>query len=263
MFTRTVTLEVEGLKIAGLLYLPGEGAEARYPVVCLCHGIPSGRPADPADGGYPLLAERFCLEGLAVFIFNFRGTGNSQGNLDMLGWARDLTAVIDYLSTVPEVDKSHLSLLGFSGGAAVSVYVASRDRRVSSVVAAACPAEFGFLTGVDGAASIISHFRNIGTIRDKDFPHSAEEWVDGFKLVSPIDCVAGIAPTPLLLVHGNRDQTVGVTDAYKLYARAGEPKQLIIIDGAGHRLRQDDRAMGIATDWLKCQFFTEPFQQSQ
>jgi pimeloyl-ACP methyl ester carboxylesterase len=188
---------------------------------------------------------------LAVFIFNFRGTGNSEGNLDMLGWTRDLTAVIDHLSTVPEIDKSHLSLLGFSGGAAVSIYVAARDRRVSSVVAAACPAEFGFLTGVDGAASIISHFRNIGTLRDEDFPHSAEEWVKGFKLVSPIDCIAGIAPRPLLLVHGNRDPTVDVTHAYKLYARAGEPRQLIIIDGAGHRLRQDDRAMGIARDWLK------------
>ena len=63
-----------------------------------------------------------------------------------------------------------------------------------------------------------------------------------------------IAPRPLLLVHGNRDETVDVSHAYKLYARAGEPKQLSIVDGAGHRLRQNDKAMTIITDWLKSQY---------
>ncbi len=253
MITKTVTLEVDGLKIAGQLYLPGEGGQPPCPAVCLCHGIPSGNPPDPADGGYPLLAEKICHQGLAVFIFNFRGTGASGGNLDMLGWTRDLKAVIDYLGTVPEVDRSHLSLLGFSGGAAVSIYVASHDERVSSVIACACPAGFSFLTEVGDPSSVIDRFRSIGAIRDKDFPRSAGEWIDGFRLINPVKHVAEIAPRPLLLVQGNRDQTVDVSHAYKLYTGAGEPKQLIIVDGAGHRLRQDDRAMAIVIDWLKYQ----------
>jgi fermentation-respiration switch protein FrsA (DUF1100 family) len=52
-------------------------------------------------------------------------------------------------------------------------------------------------------------------------------------------------------VHGNRDETVEVSHAYKLYDEAGEPKQLIIIDGAEHGLRQNDRAMAAVLDWLK------------
>lgn len=247
MDTRTVILQVDGLKIDSRLYLPGSGGGAPYPAVCICHGIPSGRPPAPGDGGYPLLAERICREGFAVFIFNFRGTGASGGNLDMLGWARDLKAAMDYLYALPEVDRSHLSLLGFSGGAAVSVFVASQDSRVSSVITCSCPAEFRF-----GAPSpLIDRFRSIGVIRDKDFPDSLEEWINGFSLVSPIMHVAGIAPRPLLLVHGNRDELVDVSQAYRLYDRAGEPKQIIIVDGAGHRLRQDDRAMAIVIDWLK------------
>jgi len=43
---------------------------------------------------------------------------------------------------------------------------------------------------------------------------------------------------------------VDVGEAYKLYKRAGEPKQLIIVDGAGHRLRQSGEAMAIVLDWL-------------
>ena len=251
MLQEIVVLEVEGIIISGQLYLPGN--KTKYPTVCVCHGIPSGKPSDPGDGGYPLLAERICSEGFAVFIFNFRGTGDSGGNLDILGWTRDLKAVIDYLQGLAEVDKSHLSLLGFSGGAAVSVYVASQDSRISCVAACACPAEFTFFTEVNEAQSIIDHFRSIGAIRDAGFPLSAREWFDGFGLVSPIKCVAGITPRSLLLVHGSKDETVDVSHVHRLYEEAGEPKQVIIIDGAGHRLRQDDRAMAIVVDWLKSQ----------
>ncbi|MFC2010680.1 alpha/beta hydrolase [Chloroflexota bacterium] len=253
MIMKPVILEVEGLKIVGRLYLPARSNQTPYPTVCVCHGIPYGNPAKPGDGGYPRLAEKICQDGFAVFIFNFRGTGTSGGNLDILGWTRDLKAIIDYLYALPEVDGSHLSLLGFSGGAAVSIFVASQDKRVSSVITCACPAEFTFLVKADNHSSVIDHFRNIGAIRDKDFPHSSEEWSSGFRLVSPIEYVARIAPRPLLVVHGSRDETVDMSHAYKLHTKAGEPKQLIIVDGASHQLRQDDRAMTIVMDWLKSQ----------
>jgi fermentation-respiration switch protein FrsA (DUF1100 family) len=248
MRTKLVTLEVDDLIIVGQLYLPP--GNMAYPTVCVCHGIPAGI-SDPSDRGYPLLAEQICNQGFAVLIFNFRGTGNSSGNLDILGWTRDLKVVIDYLCALPEVDKSHLFLLGFSGGAAVSVYVASQDSRVSSVAACACPAEFTFFTQADEPQSLIDHFRSIGAIRDDDFPPSIEEWFNGFKLVKPVDYVAGISPRPLLLVHGSRDETVEVSDAHRLYDRAGEPKQIVIVEGAGHRLRRNDEAMAMVIDWLK------------
>ena len=252
MINRAVTLEVEGLKLSGQLYLPGKGDRAPYPAVCICHGIPAERH-DPKDRGHPLLAERICREGLAVLIFKFRGVGASEGNFDLLGWTRDLKAAIDYLAALPEVDSSCLSLLGFSGGAAVSIYVAAQDKRVASVVSCACPAEFTSLIKDDDPQSVINHLRDIGAIRDQDFPYSVEDWVDGFRSVSPVGYVADIAPKPLLLVHGNKDEVVPVSHAYKLYAQAGEPKQIIIVDGAEHRLRQNDRAMAIVIDWLKSQ----------
>ena len=250
MSQRVVTLKVDGIEIVGQLYLPG--AQTPYPTVCVCHGIPAGIP-DPGNRGYPELAEKIYREGFAVLIFNFRGTGASGGNLDILGWTRDLKAAIDYLWALPEVDRSRLSLFGFSGGAAVSVYVASPDQRVSSVVACACPAEFSFFTTANDPQSLVDHFRRIGAIRDKDFPHSIQGWLSGFRAVSPIKYIAGIAPKPLLLVHGSQDETVAVGDAYRLFAQAGEPKQIIIVDDTGHRLRQNDEAMAIVIDWLKSQ----------
>ena len=198
MITKPVVLEVDNLEIVGQLDLPG-GVDQPSPTVCVCHGIPSGNPPDPNDGGYPLLAEKICQEGFVVFIFNFRGTGASGGNLDLVGWSRDLKAAIDYLWGVPEVDRSHLSLLGFSGGAAVSVFTASQDKRVSSVIACACPSELTFFAKSANPSSLIDHFRRIGAIRDKEFPESAAEWLGGFEMVSPIRHGDRITPLSVTL----------------------------------------------------------------
>ena len=252
MIKENVSFEVDDIILSGQLYLPG--SETQYPTVCVCHGIPSGKPPDPQDGGYPLLAETICREGFMVLIFNFRGTGKSGGNLDLPGWTRDLRAAIDYLWSLNKTDKQHLSLVGFSGGAAVSVCVAAQDRRVSGVAACACPAEFTRYLEENEPRSMIENFRSIGAIRDADFPPSVEAWGDGFRRVRPIECVAGIAPRPLLLVHGDQDETVDISHAYMLYEKAGEPKQIAIIDGAGHRLRQNSRAVAAVLVWLKSQF---------
>ncbi len=243
-----VLLDVEGISIYGQLYLPeGKGP---YPVVCLCHGIPALKP-EPGAGDYGQTADEICRAGFAVMIFNFRGTGASGGNLDMPGWSHDLTAVIDYLYGLPDIDRSRLSLLGFSGGAAVAIYVAAGDRRVSCLAACACPTDFAMLTEADEPAAVIDHFRSIGAIRETSFPASPRQWLAGFRDVRPIDYVADITPRPLLLVHGDSDQTVVVNHAYRLYHRAGKPRELVVIDGAGHRLRHDNRAMAAVISWLK------------
>ena len=107
--------------------------------------------------------------------------------------------------------------------------------------------------GAGQPQSFIEHFREIGIIRDEDFPPSLEVWLDDFKSVSPVSYVDRISPRPLLLVHGDRDETVDVSHARRLYAQAGEPRQLVIIEGAGHGLRQDERAMATTIDWLHSQ----------
>ncbi len=243
------SLQVEGISIVGQVFLPD--SKGRYPLACLCHGAPSGNPPEPGDGGYPELAEKICREGFAVSFFNFRGTGDSGGNLDFLGWTRDLRAVVDYLWKLNNIDSSRFNLVGFSAGAAVSIYVAAGDARISGVAACACPAHFGLFTESGSPQSIIDRYREIGAIRDDNFPPSVEGWFDNLKQMTPLDYVSRIAPRQLLLVHGSLDETVPVDHAHSLYNKAGEPRKLVIIDGAGHRLRRDDNAVGAVLDWLK------------
>jgi dipeptidyl aminopeptidase/acylaminoacyl peptidase len=248
MKVQEIRLKADGLELAGELHIPSRGKV--HPALCICHGIPAA-PPNPTDKGYTLLAQRFCHAGFTTLIFNFRGAGKSEGNLDILGWNRDLQAALDFLYNLNEVDKTRFCLLGFSGGAAVSIYTATHDPRVSSVVTCACPADFRSLRQRERALDAIQRFRQIGAIRDKDFPPSIEEWERGFETVSPIKCIDKISPRPLLLVHGGADELIPLEHAHKLYQKAKEPKELKIIPGARHKMRLEEAAMVFVLDWLK------------
>ncbi len=249
MRNSSVILCADELIIAGEVYVP-EDSEKTYPAICICHGIPA-RPYNPDEkGGYPELAARFCQDGWVAMVLNFRGCGPSQGNIDMVGWTHDLAAAVDFLNMLPEVDKSKICLMGSSGGAAVSVYVAAHDPRIRAVATLACPAEFDFLAAGYSVESLIRSFHEIGIIKDPAFPPSLEKWLEGFKAIAPIKFIKKISPRPLLLLHGDKDETVPVSHVERLFAEAGEPKQMVIVPGAGHRLRHDERALEVAVKWL-------------
>jgi uncharacterized protein len=248
MEVKEIRFRAEGLELAGELHIPSRGKVS--PALCICHGIPAA-PSDPTDKGYALLAQQFCRAGFVTLIFNFRGTGRSQGNLDMLGWTHDLRAALDFLYSLEIADKARVCLLGFSGGAAVSVYVAAHDPRVSSVVTCACPADFRSLPQRETPLDSIQRFRQIRVVRDQDFPPSVEAWQKGFEIVSPINWIDRISPRPLLLIHGDADELIPLEHARRLYRKAKEPKEFKIIPGAKHKMRLEKAAMDFALDWLK------------
>jgi putative redox protein len=58
-----------------------------------------------------------------------------------------------------------------------------------------------------------------------------------------------LAPRPLLVLHGDDDESVPTSDARQL-AQAHGSAELRILAGAGHRLRHDPRAVAILMGWL-------------
>jgi dipeptidyl aminopeptidase/acylaminoacyl peptidase len=240
----------DGLKLAGQLRLPQ--ADNDIPVLCICHGIPAV-PFNPEDTGYADLATRFTEEGFATLLFNFRGAGLSEGNFDMRGWARDLTQALSFIESVPGIDASAMYVMGFSGGAATALYVAAHDKRVAGVVSCASPANFDELTNERVLDDHVARWREINIIRDAAFPENFGEWKAGFAEVGPATHISAISPRPVLLLHGDADEVVGVAHAHLLSESAGEPCDLVVLPGGLHRLRVDDRAMNLALDWLLCE----------
>ncbi len=245
----------QGLTIFGELYLP---AGPPAPSLVICHGIP-GRTKGADDPGYPALAERFCREGFLVVIFNFRGTGVSEGNFDLLGWVHDLEGGLDYLSRRSEVDRERIYLMGFSAGGAVSIYVAAHRKEVGGVVSLASPADFKDLLTGPGLTDFLVQAREVGIIRDPFFPPSIPEWEKTFETVKPVQWVDKIPPRPLLLIQGSADEVVDPRQAQRLYEKVKGQAELYEIEGAGHRLRLEERAMDKALEWLKKIAFSGQF----
>ena len=131
---RELTLERDGMKIWGKLYLPD--AEGPLPLVICAHGF---------GGNYEHVknyAEAFARSGIAAFAFDFIGGGygsRSDGTMremSVLTEAADLCAVMDYMMAMPEFHPDQIFLLGASQGGFVSSYVAGiRPDDVAGLIA--------------------------------------------------------------------------------------------------------------------------------
>lgn len=122
-----------GVRCAGTLYLPAAGAKAP-PVVVMAHGFGAIRAA-----GLVCFAERFVAAGYAVYLFDYRGFGDSAG--EPRHWVsprrhlQDWTAALAHVRALAEVDRERIVLWGtsFSGGHVLET--ASRDTGVRAVIA--------------------------------------------------------------------------------------------------------------------------------
>ena len=60
------------------------------------------------------------------------------------------------------------------------------------------------------------------------------EYVDDTLLFNPEWVVDKIAPRPILFITSDNDRLVPPQESEQLYARAGEPKKLVVLKGYGH-----------------------------
>jgi uncharacterized protein len=228
-----------------LIKPPGE-----VPLVVLCHGIPLSLP-DPADPGYPAFARRLSEAGYASLFVNLRGTGDSSGNFCMGGWYEDLTNVMEYARAGLAEDFAGLYVAGFSAGGSLAIRYAAEHGGFDGLAAFAAPSRLTEVFPRAHCLSFLEAAREVGIIKDLHFPPTPDWFYDDVERHDAIDFVSEVSPIPLLIVHGDRDETVPVTQARELYKAAGEPRELRILPGGQHRLRQDPRALETLLDWLR------------
>ena len=127
-----VAFRVDGDLVQGDLYRP-EG-ESQPPVVIMGHGFGAERRFR-----LPAFAERLCMAGLAVLLFDYRGFGDSEGTprglVDPWRHLADFAAAVRYAQGLKGVDGARAVLWGtsFSGGHAL--VTAARLPGIAAVVA--------------------------------------------------------------------------------------------------------------------------------
>ena len=223
------------------------GRSGALPGLILCHGFPIG-PLDARQsaGTFPELVDRIANElGWVAMTFNFRGCGTSEGDFSLQGWVDDLRAAIDHL--IAEQSPTGIWLVGTNTGGSIATCVGADDPRVSGAALLSPRSDFD-----DWAAQprrLLEHAREIGAIRTPGFPTRFDEWAREFRRFRPVAAASRFAPRPMLVMHGADDDSVPTADARQL-AEAHGSAEFRLIDGAGHRLRHDPRAVAVLLGWL-------------
>lgn len=189
--------------------------------VIVLHGF-SGHRLPELAAFVPWLHERH-----HVLQFDFRGHGESEPHPTTLGAheRQDVAAAVRFLEAR---GLGPIALFGISMGAATAI-VAGAELPVAAIVA---DAPFAHL-----------HHPVANRMREVGYPLAdigARVIVAGAalrtrtRLRDPIDVVASIAPRPLLIISPGDDRLIHAEQSERLYRRAGEPKEIFRVAGAGH-----------------------------
>jgi uncharacterized protein len=209
---------------------PGRSSPA---LVIVCHGFTGAKEG----GGRALeMGEALARRGFHTLLFDFAGCGESEGAWEEVTLSRHLDDLADVVEWSRVSGHKRIILNGRSFGGAAALCCAARDDRIAAVCTWAAPADLiklfnGFIkeavTGPPLETIALTEAGGSVSLRKLFFYDLPRHNILG--------CAAHLSPRPLLVIHGGADETVPTGDAAVIYAAAGEPKQLVVIDGADHR----------------------------
>ncbi|WP_350333724.1 alpha/beta hydrolase [Coralliovum pocilloporae] len=167
--------------------------------------------------------------GYGLMILSYRGFAGSTGSPSEDGLILDGLTAYDALAA-KGVPPEQVIVSGHSLGAGIVVQIAAR-RPVR-------------------AAILVSPFTAASDVAQERYP-----WVpvsllmkDQYRSREQI----GKITAPILIIHGTQDQTIPVAHGERLFALANEPKELAILEGAGHANLMDygseERALAFLSD---------------
>jgi pimeloyl-ACP methyl ester carboxylesterase len=203
-------------------WLPADGGDH---AVVILHGWGSN-----AEQMLPLAAPLHGA-GFHVLLFDARNHGRSPGASfsSLPRFAEDLDAAIAWLQARQAPAARCITVIGHSVGAGAALFSASRRDDLTAVVSLSAFAHPRWVT-----ERYLRHLHLPACVIRLVARYV--EWVIGhrFETIAPMNTIKRI-PCPVLLVHGEADRAVPVSDA-RVIARAGAPGglELLVIPGADH-----------------------------
>ncbi|NHJ14149.1 MAG: alpha/beta fold hydrolase [Candidatus Thorarchaeota archaeon] len=246
---------VAGEKIVGDFVVPKDGAP--FPGICKFHGLPGG--TDQVSG----VATRLAQAGFAVLTFDFRGFRRSEGLFRLAGEIADAKAAVTHLIESDLVLDSWVGVYGASYGGAVAICAAAVDSRINALCTRAPVYDtlwFAESPMIRPAVNLILE-TDPSQIRGIEEPEIQEQilgWMlEDAKVYNPLKEICKISPRPVLLVHGSDDAGIDLAGVKRLYELAGEPKNLVVVEGADHELTNPSAyeiTVKTVVDWFSRQW---------
>ena len=222
-----------GTKVQGFLLKPPRfNKDEKYPVKFLIHGGPQGQWGD--EWSYRWNAELFAADGYVVIMINPRGsTGYGQAFVDGVNkdWGGkpyiDLMNGLDYAEkTYPFIDKNRECALGASYGGYMINWILGHTNR------------FKCLVSHDGMFNTESAYGSTEELWFPEWEFGDTPWNnrEGYRKWSP-HLFAAQFKTPTLVVHGQLDYRLDVSEGFQLFTtlqRLKIPSKMLYFPDEGH-----------------------------
>ena len=221
-------------------------------VVVFCHGFKGFKDWGP----FNKIANHFADNDIVFVKFNFSFNGTTTndpvnfcdlkafGNNNFCKELDDLSLVLDWIENCQElkgeIDTSKISLFGHSRGGSIVMLKTAEDRRVGKVISWASPSNF--LERLPKKEKLVK-WKELGVAyiyngrTKQNMPMYFQFYENCIKFAKRLNIQNAVSKMsiPHLLVHGNEDPTVLLSEAVNI--KSWNPNiNLHVIDGANHVL---------------------------
>ncbi len=214
-----------------MLWLPDSPAPWR--AMLILHGAGS-RKENHGDFGRACAAS-----GWAALAYDQRGHGAAEDTMSPEALS-DVSRMARFLAGIAGVDGSRVCVRGSSMGGFMAIQAAATSAAIAGTIAI-CPA---------GAQHLMRGLESDGLEMriDPGGESALSAWLAEHDLRQAVELMG---TKPLLLIHARGDDQIPADWSEELYARAAEPRKLIVLPGGHHRSAQHDAELhGIALRWL-------------
>lgn len=179
-------------------------------VILYCHGNGSN-VGENLEQAY-----RFVKLGFDVFLFDYRGYGQSGGNFPTEAQVyEDAQVALDYLLQQRQIDPQTIILYGHSLGGAIAIDLAARNLQLAGLMIE------GSFTSLRDMVNLVSIYSILPI--DLILTHR----FDSLRKLESLEM-------PILYIHGTADATVPYWMSKTLFEATKAPKKLLLVSGAGH-----------------------------
>ena len=160
-------------------------------------------------------------EGYDLFIYDFRGYGNSFGEVDMFGFVDDVTAAIAYSHDLNR---------------ALPMVVVGQSMGGSFVIDAVVKEEYSYVKLLVIDSTMQGFARSVNDLIEKHFLLWPLIWIPDTITPEGVDSIDFVDKTnrATLFLVGLQDTVIEPEHSVDLYLKAKEPKALWIVEDAGH-----------------------------
>jgi fermentation-respiration switch protein FrsA (DUF1100 family) len=178
--------------------------------------------------------------GWAALAYDQRGHGEAADEMDPRALA-DVARMARFLAERDDVDAARLCVRGSSMGGFLAIHAAATSEQIAAAIAICAASEESLLRGLRTGEL---EFRAGDRART-----ALAAWLGEHDLREAVELMGA---KPLFIAHARGDERIPYTWSEELYARASEPRKLVIVAGGHHRsVQHDPELQGESLRWIE------------